>query len=36
LTTVEGYDAAKTQLLGHENGCLKWIDTIECDTGSGS
>ena len=36
LTTVEGYDAAKTQLLGHEAGCLKWIDTIECDTGSGS
>jgi hypothetical protein len=36
LTTLEGYDETKSQLLGHEEGCLKWFDTTECDTGSGS
>lgn len=36
LTTVSGYDATKTQLLGHENGCLRWIDTSACEEGSGS
>jgi hypothetical protein len=34
LTTVSGYDAAKTQVLGHEDGCLKWIDTTTCPEGS--
>lgn len=36
LTAIAGYDATKTQLLGHEQGCLKWIDVTECDQGSGS
>lgn len=36
LTTVEGYEAEATQILGHENGCLKWFDTTECSSGSGS
>jgi hypothetical protein len=31
LTTVTGYDQSKTQVLAHEEGCLKWIDTTECD-----
>jgi hypothetical protein len=35
LTTLEGYDDTKTQILGHEAGCLKWFDTTECDAGSG-
>jgi len=35
LTTVSGYDATKTQLLGHESGCLRWIDTSACEEGSG-
>jgi hypothetical protein len=35
LTTLAGYDATKTQLLGHEGGCLKWIDTTECQTSPG-
>ena len=30
LTTISGYDSTTTQLLGHENGCLKWISTTEC------
>jgi hypothetical protein len=34
LTTVLGYDATKTQVLGHEAGCLKWIDTTTCPEGS--
>jgi hypothetical protein len=34
LTQLEGYDATKTQVLAHEFGCLKWIDTTECDGGS--
>lgn len=36
ITTLEGYDGTKTQVLGHESGCLKWFDTTECDLGSGS
>lgn len=30
LEQVPGYDSSKTQVLGHESGCLKWIDTTEC------
>lgn len=30
LTSIDGYDDTKTQVLGHEQGCLKWIDTTEC------
>lgn len=30
LTGIEGYDATKTQVLGHESGCLKWINTTTC------
>jgi hypothetical protein len=36
LTLVEGFDETKVQLLGHEQGCLKWINTTDCDQGSGS
>lgn len=32
LTDLPGYDAAKTQALGHESGCLKWIDIEDCQT----
>lgn len=32
LTDLPGYDAAKTQALGHESGCLKWLDIEECQT----
>lgn len=35
LTTLAGYDETKTQVLGQESGCLKWINTFEC-SGSGS
>jgi hypothetical protein len=34
LKQLTGYDASKTQVLAHENGCLKWIDTTECEEGS--
>jgi hypothetical protein len=35
VTTLEGYDNNKTQVLGHRDGCLQWIDTTECtDTSS--
>jgi len=30
LTNLTGYDASKTQVLAHANGCLKWIDTVDC------
>lgn len=33
LTTIPGYDGTKTQILGHESGCLAWIDTTECEGG---
>lgn len=36
LATLPGYDATKVQILGHETGCLKWFDTDECGSGSGS
>lgn len=32
LTQLSGYDASKTQVLGHEGGCLKWIDAEDCPT----
>lgn len=32
LTKLTGYDASKTQVLGHASGCLKWIDTEACPT----
>jgi hypothetical protein len=35
LTTLKRYDPNKTQVLGHREGCLQWIDTTECtDTSS--
>jgi hypothetical protein len=34
LTTLPGYDDTKTQIMGHESGCLKWLDTTECEEGS--
>lgn len=34
LTTIPGWDAEATQVLGHESGCLKWINTTECEEGS--
>jgi hypothetical protein len=34
LTQLPGYDASKTQILAHEEGCLKWLDTTECEEGS--
>lgn len=30
LTTLPGYSAGKTQALGHESGCLKWLDIEDC------
>ena len=30
LTKLSGYNATKTQILGHVNGCLQWIDTTAC------
>jgi hypothetical protein len=32
LTKLAGYNASKTQVLGHESGCLKWIDAEDCPT----
>lgn len=34
LTRLPGYDGSKTQVLGHESGCLKWITTTDCEEGS--
>jgi hypothetical protein len=31
LTELPGYDETKTQILAHEEGCLKWLDTTECE-----
>jgi hypothetical protein len=31
LKQLPGYDASKTQILGHERGCLKWLDTVDCE-----
>jgi hypothetical protein len=36
LTALDGYDDTTVQILGHEQGCLKWINTTDCDQGSGS
>ncbi len=33
LTKLSGYSASKTQVLGHESGCLKWIDAEDCPAG---
>lgn len=30
LTGIAGYNPAAAQILGHENGCLKWFDTTTC------
>lgn len=30
LTVVTNYSAGSTQILGHENGCLKWFDVYAC------
>lgn len=35
FAAIPQFDDTKTQLLGHELGCLKWIDTIECITAAG-
>ena len=34
LTMLPDYDPGETQVLGHENGCLKWITTTSCEEGS--
>jgi hypothetical protein len=34
LTQLPDYDPGETQVLGHENGCLKWITTTSCEEGS--
>jgi hypothetical protein len=35
LKTLDGYSPDKTQVIGHREGCLQWIDTTECaDTSS--
>jgi hypothetical protein len=34
LTTVEGFNVLFTQVLTHEQGCLKWLDVTECEEGS--
>lgn len=34
LSSVTGYDSTKTQVLGQADGCLAWIDTTTCDSGS--
>lgn len=34
LTTIDNYASDGTQILGHVNGCLKWIDTTDCEEGS--
>jgi hypothetical protein len=31
LTELPGYDDTKTQILAHEQGCLRWLDTTECE-----
>jgi hypothetical protein len=33
LSQIPDYDAAKTQALIHEAGCLKWLDIEDCPTG---
>ena len=33
LAQLPGYDPNLTQILGHEDGCLKWISTTECPPG---
>ena len=30
LKLVQGFDVTKTQVLGHVNNCLQWIDTGPC------
>lgn len=32
LSTLSGYDDTKTQVLAHESGCMKWVDTTECSS----
>lgn len=34
LTTLPGYDEGETQVLGHQDGCLQWISTTDCGSGS--
>ena len=32
LSMLSGYDSSKRQLLMHDGGCLRWIDTYACPT----
>lgn len=32
LSDIPLYDASKTQILSHTNGCLRWINTTTCPT----
>lgn len=32
FSLVPGYQATATQVLGHEAGCIKWLDTTTCAT----
>lgn len=34
LTQLEEYIPGTKQVLGHDNGCLKWFNTTECASGS--
>lgn len=34
LTEIAGYKQSEEQILGHENGCLKWFDTTTCSGSS--
>ena len=32
LSEISGFDATKTQVLSHTNGCLSWLNTTTCPT----
>lgn len=36
FSLVPGYSATATQILAHEGGCVKWLDTTTCATAAGS
>lgn len=36
LTALDGYDDTTVQVLGHDHGCLRWFNTTNCGSGSGS
>lgn len=32
FSTVANYQSTATQILGHESGCIKWVDVTNCTT----